>query len=217
LGWNNPAYQAYRSTVDEGELVLGFFSWNTSQQEDTKSNSPLEVDEDVLSQVISVGVVAFGGLTALILGVAFLVNKRKASATKKEYGGVNPNFSSNASKEALEGRGGLSAAGGIISDEQWDDDVAQLDFEVKDDGFGDMALKSGEAKEEAASITYQEESIEAIAGMPAMSTPQEEEAPAESQMPDEAPPLPEEGLPDGWTMDQWRWYGHEWLAKYGKN
>jgi hypothetical protein len=217
LGWNNPAYQAYRSTIDEGELVLGFFSWNTSQQEDTKSNSPLEVDEDVLSQVISVGVVAFGGLTALILGVAFLVNKRKASATKKEYGGVNPNFSSNASKEALEGRGGLSAAGGIISDEQWDDDVAQLDFEVKDDGFGDMALKSGEAKEEAASITYQEESIEAIAGMPAMSTPQEEEAPAESQMPDEAPPLPEEGLPDGWTMDQWRWYGHEWLAKYGKN
>jgi hypothetical protein len=76
-------------------------------------------------------------------------------------------------------------------------------------------LKSGEAKEEAASITYQEESIEAIAGMPAMSTPQEEEAPA--GMPDEAPPLPEEGLPDGWTMDQWRWYGHEWLAKYGKN
>jgi len=36
-------------------------------------------------------------------------------------------------------------------------------------------------------------------------------------MPAEAPPLPEGGLPDGWTMDQWRWYGHEWLAKYGKN
>ena len=29
----------------------------------------------------------------------------------------------------------------------------------------------------------------------------------------EGPPLPEGGLPDGWTMDQWRWYGHEWLEK----
>ncbi|MED6337810.1 MAG: hypothetical protein VYC12_02160, partial [Candidatus Thermoplasmatota archaeon] len=27
----------------------------------------------------------------------------------------------------------------------------------------------------------------------------------------EAPPLPEGGLPDGWTMEQWKWYGHEYL------
>ena len=25
------------------------------------------------------------------------------------------------------------------------------------------------------------------------------------------PPLPEGGLPDGWTMEQWKWYGHEYL------
>jgi hypothetical protein len=66
---------------------------------------------------------------------------------------------------------------------------------------------------EVASITYEEESIEAIAGMPAPEPAQEE---AQSP-PDEAPPVPEGGLPDGWTMDQWRWYGHEWLSKYGKN
>ena len=24
-------------------------------------------------------------------------------------------------------------------------------------------------------------------------------------------PLPEGGLPDGWTMEQWKWYGHEYL------
>ena len=29
-------------------------------------------------------------------------------------------------------------------------------------------------------------------------------------------PLPEGGLPDGWNEDQWRWYGHDYLAgKYG--
>ena len=26
-----------------------------------------------------------------------------------------------------------------------------------------------------------------------------------------APKLPESGLPEGWTMEQWNYYGHEWL------
>jgi hypothetical protein len=25
-------------------------------------------------------------------------------------------------------------------------------------------------------------------------------------------PLPEDGLPPGWTTEQWEWYGHEYLA-----
>ena len=27
----------------------------------------------------------------------------------------------------------------------------------------------------------------------------------------QGPPLPEEGLPAGWTMDQWAWYGEDYL------
>ena len=27
----------------------------------------------------------------------------------------------------------------------------------------------------------------------------------------EGPPIPEEGLPAGWTAEQWQYYGHEWL------
>ena len=27
----------------------------------------------------------------------------------------------------------------------------------------------------------------------------------------EGPKLPESGLPDGWSMEQWQYYGHEWL------
>jgi hypothetical protein len=30
---------------------------------------------------------------------------------------------------------------------------------------------------------------------------------------EQAPPLPEGGLPDGWTMEQWKWYGHEYLEE----
>ena len=36
----------------------------------------------------------------------------------------------------------------------------------------------------------------------------------ESDTPDEAEvlPLPEEGLPEGWTMEQWQHYGHQYLS-----
>ena len=213
-GWNNPAYQAYVNGLGENETVLGFYAWNTSQQEEPAGTTPLDVDEDILQQVIIVGLAAFGGLTTVILLVAFLMKKRSTTATSKEYGGIDPSFSGNASKEALEGRGGLSAAGGVISDASWDDDVEQLTFD-ESDGFADMDIKADNTPVEATSMTYEEESIESIAGMPAQST--EQIASATPEMPAEAPPLPEGGLPDGWTMDQWRWYGHEWLAKYGKN
>jgi len=45
----------------------------------------------------------------------------------------------------------------------------------------------------------------------------ESAAPEPASAPAEAPPLPEGGLPEGWTMDQWRWYGHQWLERHGKS
>ena len=37
-----------------------------------------------------------------------------------------------------------------------------------------------------------------------------EQAPAPEVEPD-APPIPESGLPEGWTMEQWQYYGQQWL------
>ena len=31
-----------------------------------------------------------------------------------------------------------------------------------------------------------------------------------------APPLPPNGLPPGWTMEQWQHYGHQWLSQQGQ-
>ena len=73
--------------------------------------------------------------------------------------------------------------------------------------------------------------------MPAMSTPAPAVIPAPaalavSQIPATAPAtvstmasvptttispqIPAEGLPDGWTMEQWKWYGEEWLRNNGR-
>jgi hypothetical protein len=32
----------------------------------------------------------------------------------------------------------------------------------------------------------------------------------------EAPPIPEEGLPKGWTEEQWKHYGSKWLSERAK-
>ncbi|MBT5025791.1 MAG: lytic transglycosylase, partial [Euryarchaeota archaeon] len=41
-----------------------------------------------------------------------------------------------------------------------------------------------------------------IQPLPALNAPVESPA---------APPLPPEGLPAGWTMEQWTWYGADYL------
>jgi len=39
----------------------------------------------------------------------------------------------------------------------------------------------------------------------------EEQEGALEDAPDGSPPLPESGLPEGWTMEQWAHYGQRWL------
>ncbi|MGB2167887.1 MAG: hypothetical protein ACPH76_01460 [Poseidonia sp.] len=42
--------------------------------------------------------------------------------------------------------------------------------------------------------------------------PQPAAAPADPTMVNTGPPLPVTGLPQGWTMEQWNYYGEQWLA-----
>ena len=41
----------------------------------------------------------------------------------------------------------------------------------------------------------------------------EQAAPEPSPASPGHPPVPEEGLPPGWTMEQWQYYGEEWLKR----
>ena len=61
-------------------------------------------------------------------------------------------------------------------------------------------------------------------GEPAPKTPYSPGAPEEQPQEDQPvidfkqheeiyPPLPEGGLPEGWTMDQWKYYGEQWLER----
>ncbi|MGB2425842.1 MAG: hypothetical protein ACPIBN_06360, partial [Candidatus Poseidoniaceae archaeon] len=212
IGWRNKAYADYYDiTILANETPMSFSSWNTSDP--TGSTSEGEwYESDAMTDALVYGGIIFGGMTVVIIIVGMVMSRRKEATVSKEYGGALP--SSAAMSEALEGTAGSSATGGVESDSLWDDDVKPLEMEENEETVIESE-PTEEVKGDEELFTG-DESIESIASMGAEPEPvTEEAAPAAQEAPTEAPPLPASGLPDGWTMDQWKWYGHEYLAKYG--
>ena len=72
----------------------------------------------------------------------------------------------------------------------------------------------------AAAPTFDEGGFKEAPAIPSQQPPSPEsqaqaapEAPAPSQA---APPVPAEGLPAGWSMEQWNAYGQMWLEQNGR-
>ena len=211
-GWRTPAYAQYvADQIAANQTPMTFSSWNSTGNEDSTSASGEEwYQSEAMNDALVYGGMIFGGLTVVIIIVSMLMGRRKASTESKKYGGALS--SSAAMNEALEGTAGSSATGGIDSDSLWDDEVKPLDIEEKQD----LAIDSGDLAAEESTSEVMSDVEDAAMDEP--ETPAEEpvsEVP--SQAPSEAPPLPSSGLPEGWTMEQWKWYGHEYLAKYGKD
>ena len=222
LGWRSEGYQDYLSRDREvNETDMSFYTWNASMNAGSLTDGG-NIDEGILAQVATVGGIAFISLTIVILVAAMIVKKRRVAGLVKMYGVPYVPKESSASLEALQGSAGSSAIGGVESDAAWEDNVESLDFSAEHnaekDSVGLQNEIDGAEQIDAEEIYDDSSSIEDIAGMPqtqasvAEATP----APAPNQPPAEAAPLPEGGLPAGWTMEQWRWYGHEWLAKNAK-
>ncbi|MDP6224413.1 MAG: hypothetical protein QGF34_05065 [Candidatus Poseidoniaceae archaeon] len=210
-GWRTPAYVQYvADQVAANSTPMTFSSWNTTGDSPKSSTEGEWYESDAMGDALLYGGIVFGGLTVVIIIVGAIMARRKTATVSKEYGGVLP--SSAAMSEALEGTAGSSATGGIDSNSLWDDEVKPLEMDEEEE----LATDDSEpVQEEVASeeLFTGDESIESIASMGSESEVATEEPGQEA--PAEAPPLPASGLPEGWTMDQWKWYGHEYLAKYG--
>jgi hypothetical protein len=154
----------------------------------------------------------------VILVAAMIIKKRRVSGLVKLYGVPYVPKESSASLEALQGSAGSSAMGGVESDSAWDDKVESLDFSAEHNTEEGTIVSDEETTEQMDAESFYDDSssIEDIAGMPQTQAPVAEVAAAATQPPAQTAPLPEGGLPAGWTMEQWQWYGHEWLAKNAK-
>ena len=217
--WNDLDYQDYLNrNKAEGETDLSYPAWLAQ-----KSANGAE-DQGIMGAIKDVAIVG-GGIfvvaTVLILLASFVMKKRKINDLVKRYGvPFEPKEENTVNQEALEGTAGLSATGGVESDESWGDDVEAMDFSEKSEETDEV-----ESIAVSADDLYGDDSdMSDIAGME-ISGPEASEQEVSEMLADEqetvdekpanAPPVPESGLPEGWTMEQWEWYGHEWLAKYG--
>ena len=220
--WNDLDYREYLDRdKDEGETDLSYAAWLAQ-----KEAGLLDEDEGLIGAVKDVAIVG-GGIfivaTVLILLASFVIKKRKINDLVKRYGvPFEPKEKNAVNQEALEGSAGLSATGGIESDDSWEDDVEEMDFSDKTD-----EIEEEESPIVSADELYSDESdMGELAGIEVSGSETSEQEVSEmladeqessDEKPANVPPVPETGLPEGWTMEQWEWYGHEWLAKYGEN
>ena len=219
-------YQNYLADKESaGETAKDYFAWRNSgdvEEDEAKSSDQyLETATEILP-FLGAG---FAAIVAVLLIYAAIGQARRRRALVKTYGAPLVQGENSAEDEALEGKAGLSASGGVESDKYWDDEIEPM--EVGDDGkelgtgFDDIDIKGDGTATDTTEVLEESASLEELAGMPPETTteevaePQPQAAPV-PQSPPEAPPVPAEGLPEGWTMDQWKWYGAEWLAKQGK-
>ena len=222
ISWNDLDYQDYLARDKaEGETDLSYAAWLAQ-----KEAGLLDEDEGLMGVIKDVAIVGGGiflAATVLILLASFVIKKRKINDLVKRYGvPFEPKEKNTVNQEALEGSAGLSATGGIESDDSWDDDVEEMDFSDKTD-----EIEEEESTTVSADELYSDESdMSELAGMEVSGSETSEQEVSEmladeqesvDEKPANVPPVPETGLPEGWTMEQWEWYGHEWLAKYGGN
>jgi hypothetical protein len=214
---------SYKSEKEaEGQPVLDYHPWNNSINSNEQSTGN-GVDMGIVGDVVKFGGGAFGIVLLVILLFVGVTRARRRKALVKTYGVPYVPETKSAEAEALGGQAGLSAHGGVESDKHWDDEVEPMDLdnepaEDMSKGFDDLDIKNDDISTEDAGVLEETASLEELAGMPEPSPEPVEstEAIAEAMVAPEAPPLPAEGLPDGWSMEQWKWYGAQWLASQGK-
>ena len=212
-----------------------------------KNPSPIQEENqeeeiDLAGQLISFAPIGAGIALAMLVVIGLLSIVGRKIGSKSET--VEEKYTRRGATKEIE-TGSVEQFGGIIEDEKWDDDVASLlDLNetpseddsmdsVEDsnqgkqrDSIDDSDSSISESDDEPSEVSEESGNWEsAQEGWQVYQTSEqdgseasaEQPPPVEATTPAEAPPLPEGGLPEGWTMDQWRWYGHEWLEKNGGN
>jgi hypothetical protein len=213
VGLLDVEYQAYvAETEAEGGSVWSYYSWKSNKESGEKSEQTKDSTMDSrIEEALTYGGMAFVGLVALLLIFSGIMKIGRKRSFTKSFGGDG--FSPNASLAELaahEAGESFEGIGGVVEQGNWGDEVESMEFQTTPslDSMDDVAAESE-------SMDYStDENVESMAGLPsqpeqATSAPTTDAPTAPAQ----APPIPASGLPPGWTEEQWKWYGHEWLAQ----
>ncbi len=222
LGIRDSDYQQYvLKQTQDGNSVETYYEWVDGSDDNAESSKSDDYVDKALEIAPILGI-AFISVVAVILLVAAIGKARKRKELVKTYGVPYVSEDNSAETEALQGKAGLSAVGGVESGKFWDDEVKPMSIsentESVEDGFGDIDIKSDKVQSESLGVMEESSSIEELAGIEDDAQSEVESATKSQEVQQEpvAPPLPAEGLPDGWSMEQWKWYGAQWLANQEK-
>ena len=174
----------------------------------------------------------FVGLTGGILGMGYLiklVRPPKKKGIKAPRGSSSIFAGGTEEVTAIDEGGDFSYSGELTGQEYWDDDPMEdkvvnpsmvpdepeLPAPLEDIAVTDSSVESAKSAPNAPPPGNPPKAPPAAAFSESPSTPPAENSPVvvESSQQTGPPPLPPGGLPEGWTEDQWKWYGHEWLEK----
>ena len=204
IGWRSTEYQEYLSTLNETER--GRMSYNYWNQSIAGSSSSGGLDMALVTEVglVAAGVFVVCSVVVLLFGA--VTKRARRPSEQKSFGSFE--FDASANEEALTGKAGLSASGGL-DDDLWNDDdttaYEEADETVVED-VPDVTSMVEDVVLQTDDVTSADEEASPEVADAAPAQP-------EGEPEREAPPVPDGGLPDGWTMDQWTWYGHQWLEQ----
>ena len=169
----------------------------------------------------SIGAVAI----AIILIVWGLVSVVRTAAAKRRPDAQYDHQDATQELEASEEGSGFETRGGIIEDKAWDDEPlgSGISQDVPSAAPTAGAFKDEEDEDDSDTSPPSESVAEESEPEPELdwdpeptpepsSAPEQELGEAMTELPAGAPELPEGGLPSGWTMEQWAYYGHQWLS-----
>jgi hypothetical protein len=169
----------------------------------------------------SIGAVAI----AIILIVWGLVSVVRTAAAKRRPDAQYDHQDATKELEASEEGSGFETRGGIIEDKAWDEEPlgSGISQDVPSAAPTAGAFKDEDDEDEPDTSPPSESVAEESEPEPELdwdpeptpepsSAPEQELGEAMTELPAGAPELPEGGLPSGWTMEQWAYYGHQWLS-----
>ena len=169
----------------------------------------------------SIGAVAI----VIILIVWGLVSAVRTAASKRRPDAQYDHQDATKELEASEEGSGFETRGGIIEDKAWDDEPlgSGISQDVPSAAPTADAFKDEEDEDEPDTSPPSESVAEESEPDPEFdwdpeptpepsSATEQEPGEAMTELPAGAPELPEGGLPSGWTMEQWAYYGHQWLS-----
>ncbi len=217
------------------EYAICDFTPNTNSTGDGDSESSKKSTMTLAKEFVIVGGGIGLGLIALILAAWGIIGLIRSSMSKRAVDAQYTHQDATKELQAMEEGEEFSTRGGIIDEKGWEgeslgdgvseDELWSMAEDISEDESLDPTHESSDFDapddsdgEAIGSVETEQEPVAEPASEPAPEPEPEPEPsmPSTDALPPGAPELPPGGLPAGWTMEQWVYYGHQWWEAKNK-